>query len=353
VTIVRFVLPGDAYMKNVLVIIGKLALSGILVGLLYLCIQAFSSSFFHQPFWLNRLVFYFSIPVVIYLYSVIAFFILRIIFSRWGAPRIFISYKHLYESNARELKKAFEAANFRVEFLEFEAEAKHDQVIHQVQQKIRRSNGVVVIPDAQKSSFVDAEIMAATALRKPVVILRHTDQQKLPDTAYSGFPVFNLDQLITLKYEPLFQYYLYACNHIRHASFEAFSIVSSGEGKLWDTLDKGWKVGFGTGLVLTFLFDEPGTWLYDWLSFLLGPMTSIWRVGAGLLGVALVIAMSLLVFWGRMVGSWLTIQQTLQVARQTFLTGATTYKYLVNAFQEMYPDILKVLERKPLKGAGN
>ena len=76
-------------------------------------------------------------------------------------------------------------------------------VLTPIQDLLRKANAMIVVPDPYHSSYVNAEIQCAAYSFKPVYIIKHTADQKLPDTANSGHTVFLLNELKEAEYKPL------------------------------------------------------------------------------------------------------------------------------------------------------
>jgi hypothetical protein len=132
------------------------------------------------------------------------------IFSKWHNPEIFISYKNTEEDSktdttdiALAIKKVLEQNRFTVHFFKYSKTMRHDVINNEIQSMLRRAHAMVVIPDPYNPSYVDTEIQCAAYAEKPVFIIKHTKDQKLPNTANSGHTVLLLDKLKKEKYQPL------------------------------------------------------------------------------------------------------------------------------------------------------
>lgn len=168
--------------------------------------------------------FYKSIKIVIVLilivFVVYAIFYLLIfeciallyffITSRWHNPKVFISYKNTEDDSktdttniALDIKKVLEQNGFTVHFFKYSKTMRHDVINNEIQNMLRRSDAMVVIPDPYQPSYVDTEIQCAAYAEKPVFLIKHIKDQKLPNTANSGHTVLLLDKLKKEKYQPL------------------------------------------------------------------------------------------------------------------------------------------------------
>lgn len=130
--------------------------------------------------------------------------------SRWQKPRVFISYKNAAKDApvdtakiAQAIKKSLEQKGFTVLFFNYTEKIRHDEVNFEIQKLLRRAHAMVVVPDPYHPSYVDTEIQCAAYSLKPVYIIKHTKDQKLPNTANSGHTVLLLDKLRKEKFEPL------------------------------------------------------------------------------------------------------------------------------------------------------
>lgn len=155
------------------------------------------------------------IVFVVYAIFYLAFFecialVYFFISSKWYNPEVFISYKHTADDSKTDtssialgIKRALEAKGFRVHFFKYTKRVQHDAINSEIQNMLRRAHSMVVIPDPDQPSYVDTEIQCAAYAEKPVFIIKHTKEQKLPSTANSGHTVLLLDKLKKEKYQPL------------------------------------------------------------------------------------------------------------------------------------------------------
>ncbi len=156
----------------------------------------------------------FAFFVVYIMFFVLVFEIFALFYflisSKWRKPKVFISYKNTNEDSdvdttkmAVSIKSFLEKKGFKVFFFEYTKTLHHDQVNFQIQEMLRSCNAMVVIPDPYHQSYVDSEILYASTERKPVFIIKHTKDQKLPNTANSGHTVLLWGKLKKEKQEPL------------------------------------------------------------------------------------------------------------------------------------------------------
>jgi TIR domain len=130
--------------------------------------------------------------------------------SRWVNQAVFISYKNTEDDSkadttkmAVDIKKVLEKNGFRVYFFKYTKTMRHDFINKEIQTMLRRSHSMVVIPDPYRPSYVDTEIQYAAIEEKPVFLIRHTKDQKLPNTANTGHVVLSLDELKKEEYQQL------------------------------------------------------------------------------------------------------------------------------------------------------
>lgn len=192
--------------------------------------QALQTFFFGPSYSMKQLQaaaggsFYHSIKTVVVL-ILIVFVVYAIIFllvfecfavcyffisSKWRNPEVFISYKNTETGSktdttsiALAIKQALEQNRFTVHFFNYDKSAKHDLVNNEIQQLLRKSDAMVVIPDPYHPSYVDTEIQCAAYAEKPVFLIRHVKDQKLPNTANSGHLVLSWNQLKQQHCQPL------------------------------------------------------------------------------------------------------------------------------------------------------
>ena len=150
---------------------------------------------------------YVSFFVLLFEAIAIAYFIAT---SRWTNPKVFISYKYSGQDAAvntnkiaATIKSELEKKGFKVLYFKYNNQLEHDSVNFEIQNLLRRSKAMVVVPDPYHPSYVNAEIASAVTANKPVYIIKHTKDQRLPDTANSGHTVLLLDKLKKGKYKPL------------------------------------------------------------------------------------------------------------------------------------------------------
>jgi hypothetical protein len=117
---------------------------------------------------------------------------------------VFVSYPHELAPVAKAIAEHLDdGTHTRVRFIPFrERTDQHDEVISEVRQFLIESDVVVAVP-ANRSGFFESEILAASVLERPVMLIAVEGSFHLPDTAYSGYPVLSHSRLVTSNFLPL------------------------------------------------------------------------------------------------------------------------------------------------------
>jgi hypothetical protein len=259
---------------------------------------------------------------------IIVIILLQIIFTRWRNLRVFISF-HLSDiSKAQEIANALKAQYILTDVFYSES-AGHDDVVDVIRKKIMEADSVLVLPGAT-TSFVDAEILAATIARKTVVLITTHNEDKLPNTAYQGYPVFFYDELLKRDFRPLADF----LNFI-HADFTyLFNLAMT-------------RTFFPLIIVCMPCFIVFGC--VDNIATLVGYIagwSSVLYIGllSGYVAYAIFVA-TLFICW-----AWTCYDRyrAARIARQSILTGTATYdqlkKYLLDT-----ADIIDCVKQSPLE----
>lgn len=125
--------------------------------------------------------------------------------------RVFISYYHENVNVAKAIAGSLDRSRCIETFLIPFQSADFDETITQIRKGIQNSSLLIVLPGPDRS-FVDAEVLAASALNKPVLFVR-TERSTLPDTALSGYPVLSWHRLEGGGLSSLSEFALLACGH--------------------------------------------------------------------------------------------------------------------------------------------
>lgn len=91
----------------------------------------------------------------------------------------------------------------------------HDEIVEFVRQALRKADAVVVIPDAESASFVDAELLAASVRRIPIALIQYQERQFQPRTLLRGYPVFDYACLEAGAFDSLHRYLWFSTGHPR------------------------------------------------------------------------------------------------------------------------------------------
>lgn len=138
---------------------------------------------------------YATYPLILFAAS---FVIILVIFTRWSKIKIFISYNVENEDVALEMHKYFNRSQFKASYLPY-SDLSHDEIIFKVTKMIEKSHAVIAVPGNRESvNFTDSEIMAATVLKRPIIMYVLNQEQRLPNTAYTGYPHF--DHFLAIDY---------------------------------------------------------------------------------------------------------------------------------------------------------
>jgi hypothetical protein len=281
--------------------------------------------------WISNLmlvgIIFFGIILYYLLISIFVFICLSILYvifsSKWKKPTIFISYKHAdadakvnTDKIATDMKAALEEQGFRINFFKFDINASHDQVNHQIRELLRSCDMMIVVPDPYKPSYVNTEIQGAALAEKPLFIIKHTEDQRLPDTANSGHPVILYRKLDKKTFSPLPKIILHVC---RHWSVQWQLILKS----LSEPLDKSDKAD---------LFSDVSRWIFAGIALLLVKLSVSATIILGILqGIVFgVISYSAYIFMGK-IAQYIAVNNA---ARQSVLTGGNTNATFAEIFED-------------------
>jgi len=271
-----------------------------------------------------------------FIYSVISIaiilFTITALFIRWRSIKVFISYNSENQRIAKNIKNAIN--NYPIEAFHFPIGNKsHDQIIIEVSKMIKMADAVIALPgNRRESNFTDAEIMTASVLKKPLIIIGLKDEQKLPNTAFTGYPQFQFNDDINNLTLAIRYYILIIFNH--------FKIVNTfGQRALNHSLKYlGWVLSFW--LLMDFVFSILG--FFDTLIEL---KFIPYIVGFLLLSVQTIFLSSF---------AYTVYQQykLIRISKQKQITGNLTYNELQEIFKydESRGDIIrKSLLKESLK----
>ena len=143
--------------------------------------------------------------------AVLLFALLVTRLTRPARATVFVSYPHEQLALALEMKARIGASDLRVQMIPFvDRPEEHDAVIAEVAANIREADVLVVLTAPASSGspagnprFYEAEILAATVARKPVVLLGRGGEFRLPPTAYEGYPVLEVLAVEQRNFSPV------------------------------------------------------------------------------------------------------------------------------------------------------
>ena len=254
--------------------------------------------------------------------------------SRWTLV-VFVTFHHGRKAWLDKIVQCLETSRIQVLYLRFEPR-EHDSVLQEVARNLRQCDLVISIPGDEKS-FVDAEILAATSLQKPVIFIKDPTLQDLPDTALSGYPVFSAECLEQRQWVPLVRFCQYAGRHWR----ETYRAIQRTAVECQET----------------FAWISAGLFVPLFLGDLLEPIF-IWFFGAGRVARVemylkdLPLAVLFLVI--ALVRIILTISRqksALRAVRQTLLSGDLTFPILEASLGTLKADraVVDCLLKQPLQ----
>ncbi|MFK7774939.1 MAG: hypothetical protein AB8F94_22560 [Saprospiraceae bacterium] len=270
-----------------------------------------------------------SLFIVLIFISIAAILIPLILLfrTRFRKPVVFISFKHVHEEKAIDLETRLKVENFEVERLAFSPNYTHDEVVSQVLVKLQKADVVVTIPDAKNASFVDSELLAASALKIPIVLMQYQKQQAQPGTLLLGYPVFNYQSVQEKKFLPLFRFLLFVTRSSRDYLNQVIRIFR----QMFDPITLGI---FGL-VVAAFLLIKFGFQLIKWI--LLDVLQ--WNIGHFILeSDEMYHSLFIILILGFTVYSIVNAFYTIGVARQITVTGKESYQTFKDAFSYLKKD---------------
>jgi hypothetical protein len=198
--------------------------------------------------------------------------------------------------------------------------------------KLQKSDVMVAIPDAENASFVDSELLAASVLKIPIVLIRYQEKQSQPTTLLLGYPVFDYQCIQKNQFKPLFRFLYFATRSNKDFLNQTKRILR----QMFDPYLLGaFGVIIGVFLALKFFIQALRWLLLDVLD---------WSIGHFFMEndemFKSVIIMLILGFTVYSIGKAF---YTLRVARQVIVTGKDSYKTFKEEFSYLKND-KKMLE---------
>jgi hypothetical protein len=245
--------------------------------------------------------------------------------NRFGPVKVFISYFHKNAQVAERIANQLASSKIDVDLIPFKT-GDYDEIITDVRDGIANSSLLVVIPGDDRS-FVDAEVLAASTLRKPIVFIK-TKASTLPDTAYTGYPSLDWERLNKVDTQALSNFIVFICRHWSVTLQEMIKISKLFIFSLLGLTAAAFPFIFVLDLVasvITYVNPSSGVWFKSLIPFGLLFITVVLTAGITLIFVYVRIS-------------------TLAVCRQTVLTRKATYsrlrKILTGSDQEIILDCL-------------
>lgn len=254
--------------------------------------------------------------------------------AKLRSVRVFISFQNAYEPIANEIERALARPYLKVIRLPFDPSRGHDDVIEESHDGVRRSDAVVVVPGPEPSWMAN-ELGFAVGLRKPIVVIKHLENQKLSDSLYAGYPTFDWKCLQGTRAEPLARFLAFSTN-------SRIDILRTYTRIVWSFIDRVFSfaaVIYGVGVAVDGVVKVAA-----WFSFAVS--VEIWVAFMRLYVIASFIGF-MVVFARGVTNKW----RGIRIARQKIKTQDATYDELSAIFRDSDDDtaMLKALEREPLR----
>ncbi len=127
--------------------------------------------------------------------------------------KAFISFSNQQEETAEAIEKCLSQANIRPIRIPYVENSSHQTIVADVLEGIAKCNLLICIP-SNAGSFVDSEVLAASASRKPIIFVISDCFGSLPNTADKRYPVFSLERLRENRFKPLVVFTSYLTNDL-------------------------------------------------------------------------------------------------------------------------------------------
>ena len=138
--------------------------------------------------------------ICVFLVGVMLPLLMRAMFKM--SVRVFISFSHECEEVAQIIEKTLSATSIKPIRVPYVEGSTHQVIIDNVLTGIAKCDLLVCIP-ANSGSFVDGEVFAASASKKPIIFIVSEFSGSLPDTADKRYPVFSIERLRNARFKPL------------------------------------------------------------------------------------------------------------------------------------------------------
>ena len=259
--------------------------------------------------------------------------LLQGLLGKWRRVKVFLSYQHQHAALVTKLEAVLKTKWIKPDFIPF-LPADHDTIIALVQKSIEKSDLLVILPGSEKS-FVDAEIMLASSLKKPIFFLKITEDQRIPDTSYRGYPVFDLQKLENYQFRPLNRFILYVTKSSKDVLLNFPRTLVAFYNQFDSILP---VLGF---MILLWIVSGP-------IIFILANLEWRFKISEIFFWIFTTIVTGYFIF--RYIKIITERMRAISVTRQTIRTGNMTYELLADCFVELEADreILHCINKDPL-----
>jgi hypothetical protein len=129
---------------------------------------------------------------------------------RKGIAKVFLSYHHSNYHQVLDFAASLRNAGFNPLFVEFTTTPQHDKLLDEIYIKIEIADFVICFPGLEPS-FVESEISAAIAGKKPIFIILPQRNNGAPNTSQKSYPALTLENLQREQFASIFSIldYLY------------------------------------------------------------------------------------------------------------------------------------------------
>jgi hypothetical protein len=251
--------------------------------------------------------------------------------SKPRRAKVFISYPHEFEPTAESVAQGASDPNLTFSKISFRPRDDHNEVIDEVRKGIR-SASVLLVVVANRRGFFESEIMAASVLEKPIILLAQGDSFSFPATAYNSYPVLDLSVLERTGYKSLIQ--------LLHLAVGTKASVDLARRAASEVVDM-WF--FGGCLLLAVIFSSPiGSFLYVGLKAIL-LLSAIVFGSSGLVAkgvyldyipIAIFVVVIILAGFSKLFGEFLRNDRIGRVIRQDLKSRSLTNAHLRNLLAE-------------------
>jgi len=124
---------------------------------------------------------------------------------KWAFRRrlsVFVSFNRMRTDVAETVHAFLEKRGFRVCRIPYDERAQHQVTLQKIVELLRQCQLMLCIP-GPSYSFVESEVMAATTLGRPVVLLGSGADGTIPNTADKRYPVFQIEKLKEQDFAPI------------------------------------------------------------------------------------------------------------------------------------------------------